>query len=140
MTNDAQAALGSAFDDDELLLIRKPSGHLREWLPKHRKVISIHCCLIRENLEIWMFGLIDQLGRVFPIKGRTQGRSTDKLGDKNSHISLGPLIKDVGDWAVIGRDRTVEKGEHTFSLVDVNLVLNAYEGFSLMRPTIIVPP
>jgi hypothetical protein len=131
----AQAALSEGFADDDVVLLGKPSDHLREVLPPKRSVISVHCCRIRELTEILIFGFIDDFRTLIRTTGQTQGRSTNKFGDKNCHISLGPLMRVVGNWAAIGRDRTVSMGKYEYPMIDANLVINEREGFTRVRQT-----
>lgn len=123
-----------------MVLLGKPSDHLREILPRKRTVISVHCCRIRELTEILIFGFIDDFRTLIRTKGQTQGRSTNKFGDKNCHISLGPLMPIVGNWAAIGRDRTVAMGKYAYPMIDANLVINEREGITRVRQTNILVP
>jgi hypothetical protein len=140
VTPSAQAALREGFADEDVVLLGKPSDHLREILPRKRPVISVHCCRIRELTEILIFGFIDDFRTLIRTKGQTQGRSTNKFGDKNCHISLGPLMPIVGNWAAIGRDRTVAMGKYAYPMIDANLVINEREGITRVRQTNILVP
>jgi hypothetical protein len=131
----AQAALREGFEDDDVVLLGKPSDHLREVLPQKRSVISVHCCRIRELTEILIFGFIDDFRALIRTKGQTQGRNTNKFGDKNCHISLGPLMPVVGNWAAIGRDPTVSMEKYAYPRIDANLVINEREGITRVRQT-----
>jgi hypothetical protein len=112
---------------------------MREVLPAMRTGIPIHCCRIGELTEIIMFGLIDDFWSLFTVKGETRGRNTDKFGDKNCHISLGPLMAQVGNLAAIGRDVTVNRGgKFDYPMIDCNLVINEREGVTRIQPTNVV--
>jgi hypothetical protein len=136
----AQAALREGFADDDVVLLGKPSALLREILPRKRSIISVHCCRIRELAEILIFGFIDDFRTLIRTKGQAQGRNTNRFGDKNCHISLGPLMQVVGNWAAIGRDRIVSKEKYTYPMVDINLVINEREGVTRVRQTNILIP
>jgi hypothetical protein len=138
--SNVQESLRKAFADEDVVLLGKPSAELREVLPAKRHGIVVHCCRIRELAEILMFSFIDDFRSLFRIKGQTRGLSTDKFGDKNCHIHLGPLTTSIGNWAAIGRDVTVGLDKFRYSMIDANLVINENEGTTTIRPTNLIVP
>lgn len=134
-----RAQLSKAFSDvDDVILARKPSGTLLELVPPDTTLLPIHCCLVRELSEIVTFGLVKEFVQVLRVKCISSGANTNELGGRNCHITLGPLIYKVGNWAAIGRDRVVCKGRFPYSMIDANLATSAVEHVSRVISTRVV--
>jgi hypothetical protein len=137
--------LRDAFEG-EVLLLRKPSRLLRELLPLSWTPVPVHCWLLKgEQIAAVTFMAEREMGRVFEVKARTGGLNTDLLEGRNCHIYLGGLIKTVGDYAAIGRERAMQLPglPYRFSHVDINLCLFPGEEqtrFTPVDPRIELPP
>lgn len=136
--------LNSRPDDmfeGEVILLRKPSDELMELAPRRVTTIPIHCFLAGSQGIQLTFTAITDMRRLLDTKGRAAGLSTDKLGDRNCHICLGPMTATHGNFAAIARDVSMGFRGQNFkwkmSLLDANLALASRESFS---PIVTVDP
>ncbi len=123
-----------AFSDESVLLLTKPSDGLSELLPVEHSPVLVRCVLLQNGFETEMvFKAEREMRRVFDIKARTNGLSTDKLSGKNCHVFLGDMaISRLGNRAAIATDQAVALPgrEIKLSVVDVNLALLSDEHFT----------
>lgn len=100
------------YFDGPLTLYRRPTSHLREFLPKTYRSVPVSVIYVAPDKTIHKLGfqferkMLDMLG----MRSKTGGRCTDLFGEENIHVDLGPLTasldgmylgigRDAGDWA-----------------------------------------
>jgi hypothetical protein len=112
----------SAFADDQVLLIRKPSPLPFELLPRKSRRAMIHCMLLRPEVTRVTFNAEREMRRLLDLKGRTGGLNTDKLEGRNCHLFLTEVAAcKVGDLAVIAHDIAAPVGSTSIKLSAVDL-------------------
>lgn len=129
--------------EGEVVLLRRPSDNLVELLPDIFMPVTVHCFYVRDRIFHTEFVVEREMGRMLKIKATTGGLSTDQLGGRNCHISLGALSSEWGPFAAIGHDASTgpAKVPWKVSAVDANLTLFDGERGTQMNdyPTIVVP-
>jgi hypothetical protein len=120
----------SAFADDEVLLVRKPSAFPLELLPRQPRRVMIHCMLLHQEVARVTFNADREMRRLLEVKGRTGGLSTDRLDSRNCHLFLTQVAgSKVGDVAAIAHDIAAPVGSTPIKLscVDLELALLSNE-------------
>jgi hypothetical protein len=71
---------------------------------------------------------------LFEIKGKTNGRNTDKFEDRNFHIRIDPNLENEIPYMLLAKDRNRFECEDFFiSAIDYDYVLSRHEGLSEKR-------
>ncbi len=134
------------FEDERLLLLRKPSASLREVLPRDYTPIELHCFLIQKTFTHVRYFAENGMRRLFDVKARTNGLSSDQLDGRNCHVFLGNMLADkIGNWAAIGFDQHVTTPlGMKIARVDIELALLSSEHHTRLRPVdpdvLLLPP
>jgi hypothetical protein len=136
----------SAFGEDEVLLIRKPSPLPFEFLPRKSRRVMIHCMLLRQEVTRVTFNAERQMRQLLDLKGRTGGLNTDKLEGKNCHLFLTEVAaRKVGDLAVIAHDIAAPVGNSSINLsaADLEMALLSNEKaipVNIIDPSVLLLP
>jgi hypothetical protein len=102
-------------------------------LPQESGRIGIHCINAGPSGSAMTFVADPDLLKIIEMKDRTRGRSTDRLGSRNVHVSvpdqLLPGGKPTTDWILIGRDRIASMPPFRCQvpLLDLNSALTCHE-------------
>jgi hypothetical protein len=119
------------FADVPMTLIKLDSATLKELLFDDYRMISWHCCFLRENrLTQLSFSADDTMQRVFEVKGCTGGLSSGLFDPRNIHIWLGPLVNEFGRFGAIALDRGLPFDSGHIAGLDIMLSLHSREGMS----------
>lgn len=114
----------SVFEDDEVVLVQKPSPLPFEILPRKSRRVMIHCMLLHQEVTRVTFNAEREMRRLLDVKGRTGGLNTDKRDGRNCHLFLTNVAgSKVGDWAAIAHDRAALVEGRTIKLAGVDLEL-----------------
>ena len=109
-------ALQSYFDCAQSFLVKKPikqPDDFVEWLlPSSYQELPLTCALLGGQppdmtISFIIYRAEKDMLRLIRTQGNTGGRSTDRLGSKNCHVTGFPEgIDDPRSWIVVGADRT----------------------------------
>lgn len=98
---------GNGFRGD-VSIFPYASATFREVLPKVYDPVQIHCFYVHPDgtATHLIFAFEREMQRLIRMKGKTEGRCTDRFGSSNIHINLSPLGDDFCGHVGIGTDIT----------------------------------
>jgi hypothetical protein len=129
---------GTAFEGKSVLLLRKPDN-LDTLLPRRFSPVRVTVAHVEggyKQITQLMFVFEREMLRLFRIKGRTGGLSTELLDGRNCHVFLGDeMVEKIGNWAAIAVDATTERLDYgcRLALIDTQLALMSDEHISHIR-------
>jgi hypothetical protein len=98
------------------ILVRKhvddPDLFIETILPKNYQPVQVTCCLLSgapPDMTRSFIRFQNELDvkRLFDVKGKTKGLSTDALGGRNCHVSGFPIgIENPRQWIIVGEDKS----------------------------------
>jgi hypothetical protein len=110
--------------------------HFVEWvLPETSETVNAHCIRFtwdgaQMKIASLNFCAETHMARLLEHKGRTGGRNTEVLGNRNLHLMVSPPFPDgLGGNAIVGEDRVVPFGHLAFPMIDLNYALMEVEQF-----------
>jgi hypothetical protein len=138
------STLESYFDCGQSLLVKKPvdPDKFVEWLlPQDYQAVRLTCVLLAGDppsmtLQLIRFQAEIDMLRLIRTKGLAGGRSTNRLGVRNCHVTGFPEgIDDPRSWVVIATDRTESFRGTTFNVarLDLRHVIEQREIFTTRR-------